>query len=186
MILQIIQFYNSQQEFKQLHLNLKQIQCPHCKAIGFLILHGFLYGYNESSDEPKNIRGHRIFCSNRKNRNGCGKTFSILFAGLLKNHTVTARSFWNFFKKLLKHINIFRTFKITQPSFSISSAYRLFKKFSFSQSKIRTNLIQKKPPPAIKNTIAPIIETIMHIKHAFNKNHNPIESFQNHFQTSFL
>ena len=32
---------------KQFYKELKLIKCPHCKLIGFLILHGYLYGYDE-------------------------------------------------------------------------------------------------------------------------------------------
>jgi len=46
------------------HHKLKQYPCPHYKLIGFIILHGFLRGYDESSPIERIIRGRRIYCSN--------------------------------------------------------------------------------------------------------------------------
>ncbi|MCK5543067.1 MAG: hypothetical protein KAI40_10275, partial [Desulfobacterales bacterium] len=55
--------------------NLKIYACPHCNCCGCLILHGFLYGYDDTDFVR---RGHRIFCSNRNLRSGCGRTFPML------------------------------------------------------------------------------------------------------------
>ncbi|WP_146521582.1 hypothetical protein [Stieleria varia] len=42
--------------------------------------HGVLKGYDEQDFKHKSIRAKRIFCSNRGNANGCGKTFSVWIA----------------------------------------------------------------------------------------------------------
>ncbi|WP_146520309.1 hypothetical protein [Stieleria varia] len=42
--------------------------------------HGVLKGYDEQNFKHKSVRAIRIFCSNRGNANGCGKTFSVWIA----------------------------------------------------------------------------------------------------------
>ncbi len=54
-------FYRQTEEIETIHFQLKQTACPHCKLIGFLILHGFLRGYAEKDANEKVIRGRRIF-----------------------------------------------------------------------------------------------------------------------------
>ena len=39
---------------------LKRTPCPHCKVVGTLIRHGFLYGFDESSPQRKTLRARRI------------------------------------------------------------------------------------------------------------------------------
>lgn len=62
------QFYDSEESFKKIHSQLKNVQCPFCNAYGYLILHGYIKGYDENGSICRIIRGHRIYCSNRKNR----------------------------------------------------------------------------------------------------------------------
>ena len=59
---------------------LKVTPCPHCRAIGALIRHGYLRGYDEGNLRHKAVRARRIFCSNRGRRPGCGRTFSVWIA----------------------------------------------------------------------------------------------------------
>lgn len=49
--------------------------CPHCSKKYFLISHGFVY--RKTTSGPKCIVGKRIFCSNRYNSSGCGRTFQL-------------------------------------------------------------------------------------------------------------
>jgi hypothetical protein len=58
---------------------LKLTPCSHCRQTGALIGHGLLRGYAERSSDVV-VRGRRIFCSNRDQRPGCGRTFSVLLS----------------------------------------------------------------------------------------------------------
>ena len=71
---------------------LKTTACPHCKRVGNLIRHGYLRGYDEKHPREKTVRAWRIFCSNRKQAAGCGRTFSVLCA--LRNLCHFARLTW--------------------------------------------------------------------------------------------
>ena len=77
-------FSGDEEGFLAIYEKLKVTACPHCKATGLLVLHGFLRGYDESSPREKTIRARRIFCSNRNNRQGCGRTFSVWLADKIR------------------------------------------------------------------------------------------------------
>ena len=46
-------FYRNDQEWNAIAERLKQTACPHCKVVGTLIRHGFLYGFDDSSPPAK-------------------------------------------------------------------------------------------------------------------------------------
>lgn len=91
-------FCSCEEDLKRFHFQLKQTLCPYCKSIGFLNLHGYLRGYDEHDCCKMVVRGRRIFCNNRGRRTGCGRTFSILAAQIIKKFLTSAKSFWRFLK----------------------------------------------------------------------------------------
>lgn len=180
-------YYRSEEEFRSVHHDLKQIVCPHCGLIGALVLHGFLYGYEECSVNIKIIRGRRIFCNNRKSRNnGCGRTFSIMAAAMLKNFSISATSLWRFLKGIINlpdRLPSFRKLKITLDE---SAAYRLWKRFVHALPKIRSVLSRLSPRPKLPVTTCAATQTIAHLRLAFKKASCPITAFQYRFGVSFL
>lgn len=182
----IKQFYSCGEDFQRFYCQIKQIPCPHCKIIGSLILHGYLSGYEEQVYGKRTIRGHRIFCSNRNRRTGCGKSFSLLISNILKGFNISANSFWRFLNNIAKGVSKIQALKKLNLSFSNSTAYRLFKKFSNRQSRIRTVLFRRCTPPKLSITVHPPIQTISHLKSAFKESSCPITAFQDFFQTPFL
>jgi len=177
------QFYETEEEFNDYYVMLKLLLCPHCQVSGYLILHGFLYGYSET-DSSKIRRGHRIFCSNRQNKNGCGRTFSILVSAFIKNFMIAVNTLWCFLKKITEGLSLACAFRETGSQMEQTSPYRLFRKFKNNQVRIRTYLTGLKDPPGLKQIKDPAIQTILHLKSVFN--HSPVCQFQHHFQTSFL
>ena len=162
---------------------MKMTPCPHCRRTGCLILHGYLYGYDENgSDRVK--RGKRIFCSNRKNKQGCGKTFSMLMAGMIKSMTIGAARVWNFLDNVRQGIPVSKAFSKTGTAMTVSSAYRIFKRFKENQPRIRTLLMSLKDPPVLPGVEDPAVCTLVHLESVFHD--HPISAFQNHFQISFL
>ncbi len=190
MALEIIRYYNSEEDFKPFHNNLKQLPCPHCKSTGALILNGRLKGYAEGSHTKKTLRGRRVFCNNRRRRSkGCGITFCVLLAGILKNFSITANSLWCFLKSVVKSSSKIEAFRRIKSPMSNSSCYRLWKRFSMSQSRIRAFLARLSTAPQLSTTTCPAAQTIAHLESALNNNSlptSPIAAFQAHFQTSFI
>jgi hypothetical protein len=185
-IITIKTYYFSEDEFSRFHSLLKIQACPHCKLTGFLILHGYLYGYSETSDTAKNKRAHRVFCSNRNNRQGCGRTFSVFDARFIRNFIFTAGILWLFLKNTKTGMNRFKAAKKLSIEWSDTSIYRLYKRFKNNQPHIRSLLLSIKDPPCQTKTQHPEIQTIYHLESAFDGVFNPIAMFQHHFQQSFL
>ena len=171
---------------KQFYKELKLIKCPHCKLIGFLILHGYLYGYDEKIYNKKINRGKRFFCSNRNKRKGCGKTFSLLKLTIIRGFIITANSIWEYLNNLAKNMNKKDAFNKIQIIHSDSTIYRLLNRFKLNQHNIRTLLTRISKPPEVINTTNPIIQTVTHLKEAFKEYNCPVAAFQYRFQTSFL
>jgi hypothetical protein len=181
-------YYRTEEEFEGIRSRLKNNPCPHCRITGCLILHGYLYGYKEDTSSKKVKRGHRIFCNNRLNRKvkGCGRTFSILISGFIKNHILTALSVWSFLKNIKEKISLASSFRASGGIISDTGIYRIIRKFKENQVKIRTLLTRIKEPPSLKHTNNSAIQTIEHLKSAFSDSTCPVTEFQYHFQTSFL
>ncbi len=181
----IHRYYNTTEQFRAIYARLKLHACPHCNAIGFLILHGLLYGYTDQDADTRLKRGHRIFCSNRNKKQGCGRTFSTLKAGFIKNCVITAQSIWNFLDKLKDGKSLAHALRQSGSNLKQSSVYRVFKTFKRHQSRIRTWLTRIKDPPQ-HPLEDPAILTIYHLKSVFKGHACPIAQFQYAFQVSFF
>lgn len=179
--MQIRKFYATEDEFKHFHVNIKLLLCPHCRRVGFLILHGYLYGYGETDLIQ---RGRRIFCSNRKNRPGCGRTFSFLLAGYIRNFVIFARFLSGFLEHLSQGLCPAEAARKAEIPMTITTIYRLYKRFRHNQARIRTYLTRVKDPPLLDDTTDPVIQTITHLKTVFKD--CIVTQFQLHFQTTFL
>ncbi len=179
-------FYQDETDFQHIYRRIKSTACVHCQRTGYLIRHGYLYGYAEKSPHPKIIRGHRIFCSNRGLKRGCGRTFSILAAHILKRFTITTKSLWNFLNNLLKGMTKLAAFRLTGLPFSNSSVYRLYQRIYLRQPKLRALLLKMTQKPDGVQSRNPLIQTILHLKSAFHRAPDPLSAFQLYFQTSLL
>jgi len=167
----IPRFFSSESQFQALHHKLKLLNCPFCRVTGCLNLHGFLYSYD---NKP---RGRRIFCSNRNKRKGCGRSFSILLAWLLKNFRLTALDLWTFISGLINGLSKQASWIKTGLSISQSFLYCLSRRLKTNVPYIRTKLLGVAP--------SFLQETFILLKNSSLKN-NPIWWFQEHFQDDFL
>ena len=172
-------------ELDQYRMKLKQEICPHCRALGFLIGHGFLRGYGENNREEE-IRGRRFFCSNRNRRQGCGRTFSVLLADRLGGFMLPATTLWSFLHRVRGGLTRKAAWEGLKGSFSLETAYRIWKRLQQAQSHIRTRLANHRDLYASSETSNPLFELIDHLRGAFPMASCPIAAFQIQFQTPFL
>jgi len=165
-------------------LDLKLNPCPHCGRVGTLNLHGWLRGYDETTPDEKTVRARRVFCNNRKKHgNGCGGTFTIWIIDKLRRSCLGAQSLWKFLKSVVNLNNT--SAALGDLNLASSSAYRLWKRFSHSQSRLRSFLSRVCPPPSLPNSRCPATQTIAHLEAAFPNVPCPIVAFQELFQASF-
>jgi hypothetical protein len=181
----IPRYYESEDTFETIHHKLKQYPCPFCRLIGCLILHGFLFGYSDVDCGCTIKRGHRIFCSNRNDRKGCGRTLSIHLSDFIKHFLFTARTVWRFLLAVAEGMCKMTALNDTGASASQSAPYRLWIRLHANAAHIRTCLSRVSPPPDTCSS-DPEIQTIKHLQAAFAGFENPISAFQLAYETSFF
>jgi hypothetical protein len=139
-------FYRTDTEWTAISERLKQTACPHCQAIGTLNRHGSLVGYDDQSPPRKTLRARRIFCSNRGRRPGCGRTFCIWKSSTIRRLSLTTRTLWAFLKQAVIH-GIAATIRAMKCHRSPRTWHRVWKRIRLAQSRIRTALQGRGPPP---------------------------------------
>ncbi|TWT55999.1 hypothetical protein [Allorhodopirellula solitaria] len=186
-------FASKEQRDRRLAL-LKCLPCPHCKHTGALNRHGFLKGYDELNFKQKAIRAIRVFCSDRANAGGCGRTFSVWIADKVKRLFLDTDSLWQFLEQAATTGSKSQAFRDLQSSLSDSAPYRIWKRFLQAQAAIRTALTAIGPPPkhvhqdGVPSPAQSAAQgTIAHLKAAFqDSSSNPIAAFQNATQRFFI
>ena len=178
-------FYRNDAEWMAIVERLKQTPCPHCKAVGTLIRHGFLRGYDESSTRAKTERARRIFCSNRNARRGCGRTFSVWLADKIRRLGLTSGALWRF----LKHAAagpVVAAIRTADGHLSDRTWQRIWKRFDQAQCHIRTALSACCSPPQLPGAQRPAEHALAHLLAAFPNAPCPIAAFQHALRTFFV
>lgn len=184
--MELPKFCKTSSQFNKIHKNLKQIRCPHCKISNNLILHGYLYGYSDVNVNRRVVRGRRIFCSNRNNRDGCGKTISVVFAHLIKKFIITTKNLWNYLNNIYNGKNKFQAFRVLRISYSTSTIYRLYKRFYLRQLIILKTLKTKYSKASKIRLLKSITKTILLFKVIYKNSTDPFSIFQLRFQIPIL
>jgi len=162
---------------------VKQTPCPHCKRVGALILHGALYGVDESSSQRKTLRARRVFCSNRNARPGCGRTFSVWLADKIRRLSLTTGALWRFLQAALAG-SILAAGRALNCKLNERTWQRIWNRFDQAQSKIRTALSGRCPPPQAPlpfpalDARQPAAQVLAHLQAVFPGAHCPIAGFQ--------
>jgi len=99
---------------------------------------------------------------------------------------LSASTLWTFLKLVICLGNKAQAMREAKLDLSISSAYRLWKRFSNCQSHIRTMLATCCPAPELPHTRQDAEQTAAHLEAAFPGEPCPIVSFQHRLQTAFL
>ncbi len=177
-------YFISEGELHQFGFDLKLVQCPHCGRVGFLNGHGFLRGYGEAEQEMV-IRGRRFFCSNRHQRLGCGRTFSVFFVDVLIGFMVRARTLWKFVQGVAGSLSRKASWEKSAGAFSLASGYRLWRRLTEAQARIKELLCRQRPPPYSPSE-EPLVQLLDHMRCVFPLSDCPFVEFQSRFQTPLL
>lgn len=180
-------FYGNEEDFQGLRQSLKHQHCPHCGCVGTLNCHGSLSGYTEAGGCARECRGHRIFCSNRHLRSGCGRTCSVLLCGCLKRFLITLKTLWAFIFAVVAGQTKKSAFTSHCPRMHHSAAYRLHRRLDREQINFRTHLRQHTPVPPPPSSTHPFADTLAHFLAAFPSSAvSPFADYQLAFQTPLL
>jgi hypothetical protein len=147
--------------------------------------HSKLYGNDPSTVATKRQRGQRVFCSNRSQRGGCGRTFSMVLADVLPRHTVTAAWLWQWLVALLAGRSVKAAVETLRLPFALETLYRLRRQLQHKLDQVRARLCQKQSPSASAQT-DPLLQTVEHLRQVFAGDGCLPAEFQLHFQYPFL
>jgi hypothetical protein len=184
-------FCRSVEEYTALAERLKQTPCPYCKVVGTLNRHGYLRGFDEKSPRHQTVRAWRVFCSNRHQRPGCGRTFSVWCATKIRRLSLTTAHLWRFLQ-LAAAGCILAAIRAADCHLSDSTLQRIWTRFDQGQSKIRTALAGLCPPPDLPARLPtepphrPAAQVLAHLQAAFPGGDCPIARFQQAMHTFFV
>jgi hypothetical protein len=156
-------------ELEQVDGQAKGWACPHCQRHGTLNRHGALRGLCESAAGKDALRGRRFLCSKRGRRGGCGRTFSVLLATMIRSATVRSRELWCFYLAKLSGQSVLSAWAGLGSRFSVEAAYGWWRRWRRGQFALRSVLAQGRDPPETR-----IVEALALRFGA----HDPIGAFQ--------
>ena len=176
----IHRFYRSDEQWITIVEQLKLTHCPHCNLVGTLILHGFLYGFDDSSPPAKNspcstyllqqpkpphrLRTHLQHLARRQESDASASPPTP--SGPSSNAPSPAPS--------PPPSATPPAICATEPGNASGNASAL------AQSYIRTALTPRCPPPnpPPNSSFTPTAHTIAHLQTAFPNDNCPIATFQ--------
>lgn len=182
---QSIQFVRDEHEMEQNLRKAKHILCAHCGATGTLNRHDFRYGNDPDKPDKQTKRGQRLYCSNRGNRGGCGRTMCLVFVLILPGHTITANSLDRLLSNLCKGMSIQAAWEKGRINVALQSVYQILKRLRLRIGAIRSHLLKicRSPDSSQRD---PLTGTYEHLRDAFPDHRNPTAAFQGHFQTPVM
>lgn len=147
--------------------------------------HSLLCGNDPDLPSAESVRGQRVFCSNRGQRGGCGRTFSLMLADVLPRHTFTASRVWPWLVELLAGLSVKAAAERQRLPFALESVYRLRRKLRERLDALRSRLCREQPPPASQQ-VDPLLHAVEHLRSVFAGEACPPAAFQLRFQESFV
>jgi hypothetical protein len=117
---------------------------------------------------------------------GCGKTYPVVLIERMCRYIVSCATLWSFLLLLLEGGFIKDAWESATSAFCLDTGYKLRQAFIRSQSHIRTLVSKLGPPGKLNGVTSPVLQTIQHLKSAFESFSCPISAFQLHFQKAFL
>lgn len=147
--------------------------------------HSRSLGNDPSATDGQTCRGQRVFCSNRGQRGGCGRTFCFFLAEVLPRHTLTASLVWPWLVKLLAELSFKAAVEKLRLPFALETMYRLRRRLCRRLDSLRTRLCREQTPPVSVQT-DPLQQTVEHLQLVFPRSACPPADFQLQFQQPFL
>jgi hypothetical protein len=147
--------------------------------------HSFLRGNDPAAADGRLSRGQRVFCSNRGQRGGCGRTFSIVPAEVLPRHTITASMAWRWLVQLLAGLSLKSAVESLRLPLALETFYRLRRALRRKLDLIRPRLFEQQAPP-VSSQSDPLLQTVEHLQAVFPGAECALAAFQLRFQHPFL
>jgi hypothetical protein len=166
-------------------MRLKEWRCPFCECSKSLNRHSFLYGNDPDCPNGRRLRGQRVFCSDRGQRGGCGRSFPVFLADVLPRFTVGASLLWRLLGLLLDGGSVLSAIDSLSSPFAPQTFYHLLGRLRLRLDFSRMHLCQAAPVPQSSQS-DPLLQTVEHFKSAFERADCPLSEFQTRFQKALF
>lgn len=144
-----------------------------------------LRGNDPATAAGQIVRGQRVFCSDRGQRSGCGKTFPLFLAGILPRHTFNATLLWALLRQLLGGAAIKAAAEILTLPFSLEAVYGIVRRCRHRLDAARSFLSREHPAPVSGQT-DPLLQTLEHLRETFARESCALAAYQRRFQSAWL
>ena len=130
-------------------------------------------------------RGQRVWCSNRGQRGGCGRSFCVFLGEVLPRHTLTGSELWQLLERLVTGGSIKAAAEALGLPFALETVYHLLHRLKGRLPQVRSLLCREQKVPVSSQT-DPLLQTAEHLRSLFPKSVCPATDFQLHFQRPLL
>lgn len=140
-----------------------------------LVGHGRVFGYAESSSE-RVIRGHRLLCSNRHRREGCGRTVTVWLAAILPGRIVRTATIFAYVAAVATGSSAAAAWR-EASSMTLRTGYRIRRRLALAGPGIRTALLSRAPPPPVESPSTDA-QLLAHVRAALGADVTSFDRFQ--------
>lgn len=160
---------------KKFLAELKTQTCPHCSNKTYLIAHSIVYRKTRYGSSI--TTGQRIMCSNRNNKNGCGRTFQLYLNNHIPRIHYSANEINLFLKSLIENKTIQKSYQMATSTQDQRNAYRWINKIKKKIFELKLFIKRYPPIQNDNNHKNYFIETINNLAKILKNNIS--QSFQN-------
>jgi hypothetical protein len=121
-------YFPSLQAIEQQTTQLDLAQCAHCQRTRQLVSHGFIRK-KRVGGKPEAV-GKRVFCSNRNQRTGCGRTMQLYLDATVRYLHHGGATVVAFVLALMAGMSIERAYNNATGAVTACNAYRWLARFS--------------------------------------------------------
>lgn len=121
-----------------------KLQCPHCTQSHHLISHGVIY--KQRSMTQRDAVGKRVFCSNRSQRSGCGRTVQLYVAAVMPTMQYAVAALFAFLSALFKKVSVVTAYQMATGQTNARHAWRWLNKLHGRLTDFRTFVHNRSEP----------------------------------------
>lgn len=169
-------------ELLALREQVRAAGCPHCDCGSALLAHGYLWG-GAPEGHRADTRGLRFFCSNRRSRRGCGRTFSILWDTVIPRCPLRTGQLLALLRAVAGTATVHGAWATSRLAMAVRSAYRWVARWRSLAVHVRTRLCLVVPPPGKADGL-PDPLSLRHLAAAFPADGCALAAFQRVLQVA--
>ena len=126
-----------------------------------------------------------MFCSDRGQRGGCGRTFAVFLAEVLPRHTARASDLWPLLEELLSGSSVKGAVETLRLPFALETFYHLLSRLRGRLDVLRCRLCRRQKSPESSQADS-LLQTVEHLRSVFKGVVCPVSEFQVVFQEPLI